>query len=108
MTYKQPWESVKAFVFDRLAHEPGSVVPKAVLYREFIEYCKEKMLPTVSKVTFGRILQGGVPRTRSERRYVDKRQARCWVDIAFKTNKPRQDAKNRHPPLNTKRDLPKN
>ncbi len=98
MTHKQPWESVRSFVVERLAHEPGSVVPKGELHRAFIEYCRERMLPTVSKVTFGRILQGGVPQTRSERRYVDGRQARCWVDIALKTDKTRQDARNRHPP----------
>lgn len=89
MKYKQPWESVKAFWFDRLMPEPGSVIPKGLLYREFIKYCKEKMLPAVPKVTFGRILQGGIPQTRSERRYVDRKQAWCWVDIALKTSKTR-------------------
>jgi len=89
MTYRKPWESVKAFVIDRLTFKPGSVIPKGELYREFIEYCREKMVTTVSKVTFGRILQGGVPETRSERRYVNKKQTWCWIDIAFKTRKTR-------------------
>jgi len=90
MTYRKPWESVKAFVIDRLTFRPGSVIPKGELYREFIGYCKERLLPTVSKVTFGRILQGGVPETRSERRYVNKKQTWCWIDIAFKTSETRQ------------------
>ena len=89
MTYRVPWESVKAFVIDRLAFEPGSVVPKRELYREFIGYCRRMKLTTVSMIVFGQMLQGCVPQTRSERRYVNRKQAWCWIDIAFKTSETR-------------------
>lgn len=86
MTYRPPWESVEAFVTDCLAFEPGSVIPKRALYEEFIEYCRRMRLPSVSMMVFGQMLLGCVPQTRSERRYVNGKQAWCWIDVAFKTS----------------------
>jgi len=72
-----------AFFADMVEEDPEAAVPKDVLYRAFIEYCKQNKLPTLSKVTFANHVKKWTRATDGWIK-IEGRAVRAWRGIRLK------------------------
>ncbi len=93
--YERMSDSLYAFVDDCIVSaiasvdkeggviKEGGFIEKELLYQKFLEYCKGKKLPTMSKreVTQGMPLKAGA---RLDRKQIDKKRTWGWFDIKFR------------------------
>ena len=56
-------------------------MPKADVYKTFLQYCQEMKLPTVAKNVFSMKLQEHMPNVTETTKQILKKRVRCWRDI---------------------------
>jgi len=91
--YIEASDPVRAFAEQRLVVKPNNVIPKDDVYDTFIQYCRERNLPTCPKNAFSMRLVEHIPATPSRTTRLGK-SVRAWQGIALSDESDESDGQN--------------
>ena len=72
---------VAAFVNDCLEFQSDGVMTKEDMYNGYLNYCKEKSLPTLPSNTFALKFKQHFPNVATQRRTINNERKMCWVGV---------------------------
>ncbi len=83
-TQKRKSDPLAAFVMDTVTMRPGAWITKDCWYREYLRYCNEKNLATVSKDHLGKKMTSTFPDIRGDYKRTTKNGKKwVWLGVAF-------------------------
>jgi len=79
--WRKQSDSLYWFVSERVRERMGAVTSKADFFTEYVRFCEERDIESMSKTMIGHRLPEYLPNARTERRRVGGQVRACWVNI---------------------------
>lgn len=85
---KEKSHHTRAFLNERTILKVDEYTSKGELYKAFVEYCREKELPTLPYTKFVSKLLKNNPELQHTQRKINDKYYMCWLGIKLKTPSP--------------------